>query len=219
MIKIPYVSLLMAAFGVALLGNSAFAEPFFCAIGIPRVECKSEPYSGSCWNAARFKAANACRASGCQNCSVNQSAGIPQPDAPCDFGVTTPNRYTCCSSCLDKPKCAAAPTITAYVTPDRIWPPNKKLTAVTLSGTVTNGAGCKLSGASYALADEYGANQAGPLTIGANGSYSVTIYVQAWREGTDRDGRSYSFTASATNETGTGVSNAAISSVPHDQRN
>lgn len=211
---------LAAALGVALLGASASAQSFpFSGIGIPRVECKSEPWSGSCWNAARFKAQNACRASGCSQCSVNSHAALDKDTAPCDFGVSTPNRYTCYSMCLDKPKCTTAPTVDASVNTTTIWPPNRKMVAVTLSGTVSNPTGCTLSGASYALVDEYGANQAGPLVVAPNGTFSVTVYVQAWRNGTDKDGRSYSFTASATNQAGTGVSNAAESRVPHDQRN
>ncbi|MBI4348575.1 MAG: hypothetical protein HY553_17170 [Elusimicrobia bacterium] len=214
MIRLSSLTLLVGALGMAAISAPAFAFDFsgvgFCG--------RKEPWSGACWNDARFKAQNACLASGCKKCTVNSHAALDKDTAPCDFGVTTPGRYTCFSTCQDAPACATPPTVSVSATPTSIWPPNKKMVAVTLSGTVTNAPGCTLSAASYALADEYGANQAGPLIVGDNGSFSVTVYVQAWRNGTDKDGRSYSFSASATNQSGAGTSNEAVSTVPHSQR-
>lgn len=193
---------LAVSVAMSFLGSVAHAATFS---GTGPTGCTDK----RCWLTARQNAFNSCKASGCHQCTISAAAWDQ-----CVFN----NGYTCTSTCQDAPVCASAPTVTASVTPGKIWPPNKKMVALTLSGTVTNPTGCTLTGAAFTLTDEYGANQAAPLTLGANGSFSATVYVQAWRNGSDIDGRSYSFAASATNQAGTGVSNAAVSTVLHSQR-
>jgi len=115
--------------------------------------------------------------------------------------------------------CSLQPVITASANTSLIWPPNHKMVPLTISGTISQEPGCSLVGAFYRLNDEYGVNQAGSLTVGPNGGdYSVTVYVEAWRLGTDMDGRAYTFTVDASNQAGPGTSNAVVATVPHDQR-
>lgn len=115
-----------------------------------------------------------------------------------------------------KAPCSAPPTVTLSITPTSIWPPNKQMTPVALSGTITQDAGCNVKSATVKVADEYGtSNPQVNLTVSGTG-FSGTASVPADRNGDDQDGRHYSFTASVTNEAGTGTSPAATAIVPHD---
>ncbi len=73
-----------------------------------------------------------------------------------------------------------------------------------------------LSGsATYTLVDEYGIyTSSGTLSA----TYSISLMLQASRLGQDKDGRSYTFTATATNGCGVSTTGTAVSIVPHDQR-
>jgi len=114
--------------------------------------------------------------------------------------------------------CAAAPALSLSVTPNQVWSPNKKMVPVTISGTVIQGEGCSLIGATYTVNDEYGQNQSGSLMIGASGgSFSQAIQVEAWRQGNDFDGRLYTITVSALNSIGEATKSVEVL-VPHDQR-
>ena len=70
--------------------------------------------------------------------------------------------------------------------------------------------------ASYQLTDEYGEScYSGSLS---DGSLGIPMSLRASRDGSELDGRAYTFTVTATNGGGTSVSNSATSIVPHDQR-
>jgi len=89
---------------------------------------------------------------------------------------------------------------------------------VTVFGTITD-SGCTVTTAAYAVKDEYGEVQpSGPITLGSGGSYSFTVLLQASRLGTDLDGRHYTITVRASDNSGNSGSQASGVTVPHDQR-
>jgi probable HAF family extracellular repeat protein len=86
------------------------------------------------------------------------------------------------------------PVITVAASPTTLWPPNGKRVAVTVVGTITDtepgGSGVKAGSAAYVVMDEYGQIQPhGSLTLGADGSYTFTVALEASRRGNDQDGR------------------------------
>jgi len=113
------------------------------------------------------------------------------------------------------------PVITLSVTPKVLWPPKGNMLPVTISGTIIDtGSGVNLGSAAYSVADEYGQVQpAGSITLGAGGSYSYTILLQASRRGSDLNGRQYSITVSASDNAGNEGSKSTVVTVPHDRGN
>jgi hypothetical protein len=111
------------------------------------------------------------------------------------------------------------PAITVAATPETLWPPNGKLVPVTITGRVTDaGSGVDLDTAIYIVTDEYGSvHPSGSVTIEADGSYAVTIKLQASRHGNDKNGRQYTITVSALDNEGNEGSAATSVIVPHDQ--
>jgi hypothetical protein len=109
--------------------------------------------------------------------------------------------------------------VSVSVNPASLWPPNGQAVQVTVSGTISDSlSGVDPSTASYAVVDEYGLVQpSGPVTLGAGGSYSFTISLQASRNGNDSNGRQYTITVSAKDLAGNVGSAATIVTVPHDQ--
>ncbi len=94
---------------------------------------------------------------------------------------------------------------------------------VVMSGTVTDnesgGTGINPSSVNYAVMDEYGRVQpSGPLTLDANGNYSLTISLEAARNGDDKDGRQCKIFVNARDNAGNLGSAFAVVTVPHDQR-
>ena len=57
----------------------------------------------------------------------------------------------------------------------------------------------------------------GIITLGANGSYAFTVYLQASRNATDANGRQYIITVSAQDNEGNTGSADTMVTVPHDQ--
>ena len=116
------------------------------------------------------------------------------------------------------PFCTTPKVITVSTTPASLWPPNGKMVPVVVSGAVTD-TGCTVTTVAYTVTDEYGEVQpSGPLTLGAGGSYSFTVLLQASRLGTDSDGRLYTISVSASNNAGKTGSQVATVTVPHDER-
>ncbi len=114
------------------------------------------------------------------------------------------------------------PTITISASRTTLWPPNGKMVPVTISGRIVDGlSGVNPSTLTYAVTDEYGRIQlSGPVTlVGKARSYSFTIQLQASREGSDRNGRQYTITVSAQDNTGNAGSASTVVTVPHDQGN
>jgi hypothetical protein len=118
------------------------------------------------------------------------------------------------------PDDTAAPVITLTVTPKTLWPPNGAMVPVTVSGVITDALSGVDSGAAvFSVRDEYGEVQpAGAITLGAGGTYSVTVSLPASRRGSDRDGRQYTITVGAKDSAGNAASISAVVLVPHDRR-
>lgn len=112
------------------------------------------------------------------------------------------------------------PVITVAANPTTLWPPNGNIVPVTLSCTVANAtSGVNLHIVPFAVTDESGiVHPSGPVTLGANGSYSFVISFRASRLDTDLNGGASTRLSStlkiipATGSSSTGVI------VPHDQR-
>jgi hypothetical protein len=111
------------------------------------------------------------------------------------------------------------PVVTASASPSSLWPPNGRLAAVTLTGTITDtGSGVDASSATFQVADEYGLVQpSGPVDVDADGSYRVQVLLPATRQGWDVDGRTFSLRVSATDKAGNPGSGTALVTVSHDR--
>ncbi len=114
------------------------------------------------------------------------------------------------------------PAITVSANPSTLWPPNGKMVPVTVSGTITDnepgGTGINLSTPAYKVIDEYGQVQpTGSLSLDSSGNYSITILLEASRNGNDEGGRQYKITVSAVDNAGNPGSSSTVVSVPHDQ--
>jgi hypothetical protein len=103
------------------------------------------------------------------------------------------------------------PVLNLSTNPNILWPPNHKMTDVTIGG----GASDNLSGVdsvTFTVKDEYGTVQ--PSISGFN----TSIALEAWRNGSDKDGRHYTITATATDAAGNKSTASTEVLVPHDQR-
>ena len=109
------------------------------------------------------------------------------------------------------------PVITLSATPKVLWPPNGRMVPVTVSGTITDtGSGVNVDSAVYSVIDEYGKVQpAGAITLGAGGSYSFTVLLQAARLRNDLNGRHYAITVRASDNAGNSGSQTSVVIVPH----
>ena len=110
------------------------------------------------------------------------------------------------------------PVITITATPDTLWPPNGKMVSVTLTGTITDAdSDVDPSAATYTVMDDYKLVQPqGSFIPAANGSYAFTVYLQASRNGSDKDGRQYTITVRAEDLAGNEGSAATSVIVPHN---
>jgi len=139
-------------------------------------------------------------------CAVDEPCGSPVNGA---VGVLLNNQ----------PFCSNAPTITLAATPSALWPPNRALVPVTISGTITEtDVGCSVRHAAFSVTDEYGDRQpAGPLQLGPGGAYASTVLLEASRSGADIDGRVYTVMVTAENSAGKKASQVAAVIVHHDR--
>jgi hypothetical protein len=115
------------------------------------------------------------------------------------------------------PVCAGAPAIEASASPLALWPPNGKLTPITVMGTVTPQANCSLPGSiMYSIVDEYGElSTASPVPVALSGAnFSFQVSLEASRLGNDLDGRFYAIEL----DTIDGGMFDIYVIVPHDQR-
>lgn len=101
-----------------------------------------------------------------------------------------------------------APTITLTVSPDLIWSPNNKLVPVTISGGVEAN-GTVITSVAISVRDEYGKCDYSNLRFGS------VVMLDAWRKGTDKNGREYTVTVTVTDRNGQTTTKSASVTVPH----
>jgi len=108
------------------------------------------------------------------------------------------------------------PIVTATANPTTLlWSPNKTMTPVTVSGTISD---ATFKNASFKVVDEYKKVQpSGAITVAANGSYSFVVSLEAYRDGNDANGRIYTITVTAVDQGNRSASAQAIVTVPHNQ--
>ncbi|MBI1919481.1 MAG: PD40 domain-containing protein [Geobacter sp.] len=103
------------------------------------------------------------------------------------------------------------PTATISADPGLLWPPNHKMVNVRING-LTEDAGSGVATVHLAITDEYG------MLTGSADSFGATVPLEAWRDGTDRDGRHYTITAVVTDNAGNSTTVTTEALVPHDMR-
>jgi len=105
------------------------------------------------------------------------------------------------------------------VSPTTIWPPNNKMVPVTVTGTVTD-ADSGVANAWIEVADEYGElDGTFPVTLDADGNFTLELSLMASRHGSDADGRTYVISLYAVDNEGNEADpDTATVTVPHDQR-
>ena len=116
--------------------------------------------------------------------------------------------------------CTAPPAVTVSADPTMLWPPNGKMVPVTVLGAIPDACSAvNVSTAENSVIDEYGEIQPSrPVTLGAEGSYSFAILLQASRSGSDKNGRTYTITVSAKDDAGRLASGSTVVTVPQDYR-
>ncbi len=105
----------------------------------------------------------------------------------------------------------AKPEIDLFPSTNILWPPNHKMVNVKINGGVID-TDSGIESIVFTVTDEYGLVQ--PSISGFNSF----IALEAWREGTDKDGRVYTITAVVTDRAGNQSTETATVIVPHDQR-
>ncbi|GEM_PF-1627573 len=103
------------------------------------------------------------------------------------------------------------PVVNLELSSRLLWPPNKKLVPIQVNGLATDET--ELAGVEITLSDEYG-SMIGQVVPG----FGSTIWLEAWRDGNDMDGRVYTVTAVATDTAGNRSEQSATVVVPHDMR-
>lgn len=119
------------------------------------------------------------------------------------------------------PLCSGMPSFEiASFGPEFIWPPDHGMETVAITGKAVLPQGCTLVEIGYAIDDEYGVyTSVGTLEPDSDGTFSLAVPVEAWREGQDKDGRHYTITLYAKDEAGTGTGDVLFVTVPHDMSN
>jgi hypothetical protein len=114
--------------------------------------------------------------------------------------------------------CSGIPAVEiSSVSPSELFPPDKRIRPVRIHGFVSAPDGCNLFDYAYAVTDEYGEfDSSGPLAVSADGSFDLTLYLQAYRDPRDPDERIYSISIYAEDEAG-GESDSVYVPVPHDE--
>jgi large repetitive protein len=101
--------------------------------------------------------------------------------------------------------------------PGTLWPPNKKMVPVRISGVAVD-AGSGLTAGEFRVIDEYGTVQPrGTFVISPSGAYAFTVSLQSWREGTDMDGRHYTIEITIRDAAGNRTTARVTVVCPHDQ--
>lgn len=132
---------------------------------------------------------------------ADNAPGTPQPVSLSGTGIDT-----------------IPPALTILANPSAIRIRNGSMVPVTVSGTITDsGSGVNASTAAFNVVDEYGlVHPHGAVTLGAGGSYSFVVMLQASRLGSDADGRQYTITVSAQDNAGNPGAVSTVVTVLHD---
>jgi hypothetical protein len=149
------------------------------------------------------------------------SCGTVPPVADCDDSDPAVALMTEDGYCTAAPRPdTTAPVITMSVSPSTLWPPNAKIVPVVAAGTITDAeSGVNANTATYTVTDEYGRVQpTGTVPLAPDGSYMFTVWLEAEREETDKDGRRYTIAVKAQDEAGNSGSTSNVALVPHDMR-
>lgn len=104
-----------------------------------------------------------------------------------------------------------SPALSLTATPGLLWPPNHKMVDVLVGGSAAD-SGSGIASIAISVTDEYGVYN---MTVPGFGSI---IQLEAWREGTDMDGRHYTITVVTTDKAGNQSTAATTALVPHDMR-
>jgi uncharacterized protein YjiK len=112
------------------------------------------------------------------------------------------------------------PTITVGASLTELWPANDTLMPDTISGTIADAlSGVDPASVTFRVLDEYGEIQpAGGVVLGAGGTFSLQVMLEARRLGQDRDGRRYEIVLTGKDLAGNQASASVVVTVPHDQR-
>jgi hypothetical protein len=118
------------------------------------------------------------------------------------------------------PPDTTAPVISMSLSPPRLWPPTGRFIPVMVSGTITDAeSGVNAGSATYTVDDEYGRVQlTGSVPLNANGTFTISLLLEADRQGGDNDGRQYVITVTAHDQAGNGASMSGVALAPHDMR-
>jgi uncharacterized repeat protein (TIGR01451 family) len=103
-----------------------------------------------------------------------------------------------------------APVVSVTADPNTLWPPNKKMVDVTISGSATDNTS-GIGSTTFTVIDEYATIS--PTLSGFN----TTIQLQAWREGNDKDGRVYTILVTAKDMANNEATSSTKVICPHDQ--
>jgi hypothetical protein len=111
------------------------------------------------------------------------------------------------------------PSVSCFVTPNTLWPPNGSTVPITVSGQIT--AGTQASGTTTFLVtdSQSSAQQNGTVTPQSNGAFSFTVPLVSSRAGNIQSGRQYTIAVTANDSIGNQGSCSAVVTVPHDQGN
>ena len=144
-----------------------------------------------------------------------ESCGNVPPIEDCDDSDPTVAVMTedgRCTAVQDK----TPPAVVASARPSILWPANGTTVPVLVTGTIKDtDSGVDASKTAYTVQDEYGSiTPSGGIQLGSDGSYAVTVPLQASRLASDTDGRHYTITVSARDNAGNVGSNSVVVTVP-----
>jgi hypothetical protein len=112
-------------------------------------------------------------------------------------------------------------TLVAAADPTTLWPPNGRTVNVGVSGHVAGGtSSVGPTSGSFAVSDEYASVQpSGSFAVHPDGTFAFTVPLDAFRNGTDKDGRTYTIRLLVNDQAGNAVSQSLVVTVLHDQGN
>ena len=108
----------------------------------------------------------------------------------------------------------APPGITLNANPSVLWPPNNKLTDVTISGSITD----DISGVDKASITLMVDNAKKEVSLDNNGNFRIVVPLLASRIGTEIEGKKYYINLTSSDNAGNTANASYAILVPHDMR-